>query len=101
MSDASSAAQDDTPHRRKADRPAIRGLGWVACLVLAGSLIYVFVRTLLSDERQVDPLFLSLQSVASALFLAYSIRIGNKIFIAANAVALASAVGSVLLVVFG
>lgn len=49
---------------------------------------------LIDAPGDVDPLFLALQSVASTLFLIYSLRPRNRIFIAANRVAVANASGT-------
>jgi lipid-A-disaccharide synthase-like uncharacterized protein len=83
--------------RRKEDRKSVKVLGWIACIVLSGSLIYVFVRSLAQGTDEVDPVFLSLQSLASGLFLLYAVRLKNRVFITANVVALASAAGTLLL----
>lgn len=83
--------------RRLEDRTSVKVLGWVACIVLSGSLIYVFVRSLMAGTDEVDPIFLSLQSLASGLFLLYALRLRNRVFITANVVALASAAGTLLL----
>jgi lipid-A-disaccharide synthase-like uncharacterized protein len=86
------------PRRRAADRPAVRAIGIVACLALAASLGYTFVHALVEGTDDVDPLFFGLQSMASLLFLLYSIRLKNRIFVVANAVALANAAGTLALV---
>ena len=85
------------PHRRASDQRWVRRVGWAACLALAGSLTYTFVRALVEGPGDVDPLFFALQSVASALFLVYSVRLRNRIFIAANTVAVANALGTLVL----
>jgi lipid-A-disaccharide synthase-like uncharacterized protein len=72
-------------------------VGWAACLVLAGSLTYTFVRALTQGPEGIDPLFFGLQSLASALFLVYSLRLKNRIFVVANAVAVANAIGTLVL----
>jgi lipid-A-disaccharide synthase-like uncharacterized protein len=87
------------PNRRSSDQGWVKLIGWAACLVLAGSLTYTFVRALTQGTRGIDPLFFGLQSVASTLFLVYSLRMGNRIFIAANAVAVVNAVGTLVLAV--
>jgi len=89
------------PERRLADRQSVKLLGWVACIVLSGSLIYVFVRSLIDGPSDVDPVFLTLQTLASSLFLVYSLRVRNKVFVTANGVALLSAVGTLVLLVKG
>ena len=66
-------------------------MGWVACITLALSLTYTFVRALIDGPGDVDPLFFGLQAVASTLFLVYSLRLKNRIFVVANAVAVANA----------
>ena len=83
--------------RRFADRRSVEILGWVACLTLSVSLIYVFVRSMVKGPEEVDPVFMALQVTASTLFLIYSLRLRNKVFITANAVAIASAVGTLVL----
>jgi len=87
------------PERRLADRQSVKVLGWIACVVLSGSLIYVFVRSLVDGPGEVDPVFLTLQTLASLLFLVYSLRVKNRVFVTANGVALLSAVGTLVLLV--
>jgi lipid-A-disaccharide synthase-like uncharacterized protein len=89
------------PKRRASDKLPVRILGWTACLVLAGSLTYTFVRSLAEGPDGVDPLFFGLQAVASFLFLLYSIRLKNRVFIAANAVAVVNAAGTLVVVALG
>jgi lipid-A-disaccharide synthase-like uncharacterized protein len=89
------------PKRRASDKLPVRILGWTACLVLAGSLTYTFVRSLAEGPDGVDPLFFGLQAMASFLFLLYSIRLKNRVFIAANAVAVVNAAGTLLVVALG
>jgi len=84
------------PQRRESDKGWVKMVGWAACLMLAGSLTYTFVRALIDGPGDVDPLFFALQSVASTLFLVYSLRLRNRIFIAANMVAVANAVGTLM-----
>lgn len=84
------------PRRRASDRTWVRAIGWAACLTLAGSLTYTFVRTLVEGPGGLDPLFFGLQALASALFLVYSIRMRNGVFIAANTVAVLNAAGTLL-----
>jgi len=85
------------PKRRASDRKPVKVLGWAACLALAASLTYVFVRSLAEGADDVDPLFFGMQTVASSLFLVYSIKLRNGVFIAANAIALVNAVGTFVL----
>ena len=87
------------PKRRASDRRSVQVLGWVACLVLAGSLTYTFVRALAEGPEGVDPLFFALQSLASLLFLAYSLKLRNRVFVAANSVAVLNAAGTLLVAV--
>jgi lipid-A-disaccharide synthase-like uncharacterized protein len=89
------------PKRRAADQLPVRLLGWAACLLLAGSLTYTFVRSLAEGPEGVDPLFFSLQAVASLLFLVYSVKLGNRVFIVANAVAAINAAGTLVVVLVG
>jgi lipid-A-disaccharide synthase-like uncharacterized protein len=90
------------PKRRASDRRGVKLIGWVACLALAASLSYTFVRVLLEGPDQVDPLFFGMQTLASLLFLVYSIRIGSSVFMVANGVALFNAVGTfIAAIVFG
>lgn len=72
-------------------------MGWVACFALATSLTYTFVRALTEGPQGVDPLFFAMQTVASMLFLVYSVRLRNRIFIAANTVAVLNAAGTLVL----
>jgi lipid-A-disaccharide synthase-like uncharacterized protein len=74
----------------------VRAVGWMACIVLAASLTYTFVRALTEGPAQVDPLFFGMQAAASALFLVYSIRLRNPVFIAANVVAVLNAAGTLV-----
>ncbi|HYH78975.1 MAG TPA: hypothetical protein VEX86_04240 [Longimicrobium sp.] len=85
-----------TPERRASDRKGVKMLGWVACLALAASLTYTFVKALVNGPDEVDPLFFALQTLASLLFLVYSLRLGNRVFVAANCVALVNAVGTLV-----
>ena len=87
------------PQRRASDRKSIQVVGWIACLALAGSLTYTFVRALVDGPGQVDPLFFAMQTLASLLFLVYSVRLKNRIFVAANAVALVNAIGTLVVAV--
>lgn len=82
------------PQRRASDKQWVRAIGWLACVALAGSLTYTFVRALTEGAQGIDPVFFGMQSVASALFLVYSIRLRNGIFIAANTVAVLNALGT-------
>lgn len=82
------------PKRRASDRRSVQVLGWIACLALAGSLTYTFVRALVDGPGQVDPFFFAMQTLASLLFLVYSVRLRNRVFVAANTVALLNAVGT-------
>lgn len=85
------------PRRRATDRGWVRIVGWVACLALAASLTYTFVSALAKGPQHVDPLFFAMQTAASTLFLVYSVRLRNRIFIAANAVAVLNAAGTLVL----
>ena len=87
--------------RRVSDRTSVKVLGWVACLVLSGSLLYVFVRSMKEGTDEVDPWFFALQTLASTLFLLYALKLKNRVFVTANAVAIASAVGTLLLMLRG
>lgn len=83
--------------RRKSDRTSVQLVGWAACLVLSGSLIYTFVTALVKGPEEADPWFMGAQMLASALFLAYSVRLRNWVFVTANTVAIASALGTLVL----
>ena len=85
-----------TPSRRASDRMGVKVVGWIACLSLAASLTYTFVKALTDGPEQVDPLFFALQSLASLLFLVYSLRLKNPVFVAANGIALANAAGTLV-----
>jgi hypothetical protein len=89
------------PQRRASDKPWVKRVGWVACIALAGSLTYTFVRALKEGPGDVDPVFFGMQTVASTLFLVYSVRLRNTIFIAANAVAVLNAVGTLVVALVG
>jgi len=82
--------------RRASDQGWVKMVGWAACLILAGSLTYTFIKALTEGAREVDPLFFGLQTVASFFFLLYSLRLKNRIFVAANCVALLNAVGTMV-----
>ncbi len=84
------------PSRRASDRRWVKLVGWVACLALAASLTYTFVRALVDGPAHVDPLFLAMQTVASLLFLVYSLQLRSRIFVAANSVALVNALGTLV-----
>ncbi|HET6231672.1 MAG TPA: hypothetical protein VFE05_16480 [Longimicrobiaceae bacterium] len=84
------------PSRRAGDRGWIKWVGWAACLALAGSLTYTFVSALTGKGSEVDPLFFGMQSVASLLFLVYSVKLRNRIFVAANSVAVLNALGTLV-----
>ncbi|HEU4561435.1 MAG TPA: hypothetical protein VFS20_26515 [Longimicrobium sp.] len=90
-----------TPQRRESDRKGVKVIGWLACLLLAGSLTYTFVSALVNGPDEVDPLFFALQTLASLLFLVYSLRLKNTVFIAANCVALVNAVGTLVVAATG
>ena len=82
-------------HRRRAgDRGWVRAVGWTACLALAASLTYTFVRALTDPGSPLDPAFFGLQTAASLLFLVYAVKLGNRVFVAANAVAVLNAAGT-------
>lgn len=87
------------PKRRAADHGWVMIVGWIACLALAASLTYTFISALSGQQRQIDPLFFSLQTLASLLFLVYSIRLRNPVFVAANCVALVNAIGTLVVAV--
>jgi lipid-A-disaccharide synthase-like uncharacterized protein len=89
------------PKRRAADKGWVSIVGWVACFALAGSLTYTFVAALTKGTEDVDPLFFALQTMASTLFLVYSVRLRNRIFIAANTVAVLNAAGTLVLALAG
>jgi lipid-A-disaccharide synthase-like uncharacterized protein len=84
------------PQRRVSDRKEVKLIGWVACLALAGSLTYTFIRVLAEGPAEVDPLFFGMQTLASMLFLIYSIQIRSGVFVVANSVALFNAVGTLV-----
>jgi hypothetical protein len=84
------------PKRRASDRTWVRMVGWTACLALAASLTYTFVRALTEGPEGVDPVFFGMQAAASMLFLVYSIHLRSRVFIAANLVAVLNAGGTLL-----
>ncbi|HEX2094306.1 MAG TPA: hypothetical protein VHG28_18025 [Longimicrobiaceae bacterium] len=85
------------PQRRASDRKSVKIIGWIACFALAASLTYTFVRALVEGPEGIDPLFFGLQTVASLLFLLYSLKLKNRIFVVANVVAVLNAVGTLIL----
>ena len=88
-------------NRRASDKGWVKGVGWAACLALAGSLTYTFVRALTEGPGDSDPLFFAMQTLASLLFLVYSLRLRNRIFVAANSVALINAIGTLVVAATG
>jgi hypothetical protein len=82
------------PKRRAGDRGWVKGVGWTACLALAASLTYTFVRALTDPGSELDPAFFALQTGASLLFLVYAVKLRNRVFVAANAVAVLNAAGT-------
>ncbi|HEY0036543.1 MAG TPA: hypothetical protein VGB66_07635 [Longimicrobium sp.] len=84
------------PNRREADRKWVQVVGWIGCVTLAGSLTYTFVKALTQGAQGIDPLFFGMQTIASLFFLVYSLRTRNRIFVAANCVALLNAVGTLV-----
>ena len=84
------------PKRRAADKRWVQVMGWIGCLTLAGSLTYTFIKALSEGAQEIDPLFFGLQTVASFFLLLYSLRLKNRIFVAANCVALLNAVGTMV-----
>ncbi|MFL5385296.1 MAG: hypothetical protein ACJ8GN_22485 [Longimicrobiaceae bacterium] len=90
-----------TPARRASDRRGVKVLGWIACAALAASLTYTFVKALVQGPDEIDPLFFALQSLASLLFLVYSLKLKNRVFVAANCVALANAAGTLVVAAVG
>ena len=84
------------PSRRASDKRWVKIVGWVACIALAASLTYTFVKALTEGPGEVDPVFFAMQTLASLLFLVYSLRLRNGIFVAANSVALANAIGTLV-----
>lgn len=87
----------DGTKRRASDTASTKALGWMACILLSGSLIYTFVRSAKEGTSDVDPVFFALQTIASTLFLLYSLRLKNRVFVTANAVAIACAAGTLLM----
>jgi lipid-A-disaccharide synthase-like uncharacterized protein len=90
-----------TPERRASDRKGVKVMGWIACTALAASLTYTFVKALVEGPGEVDPLFFALQTLASLLFLLYSLKLKNPVFVAANCVALANAAGTLVVAAVG
>lgn len=84
------------PHRRAGDHGWVKVVGWLACLALAASLTYTFVTALTGEAEQIDPVFFGMQTLASLLFLVYSLRLKNRIFVAANSVAVLNALGTLI-----
>jgi len=84
------------PRRRASDQGWVKGVGWAACVALAGSLTYTFIRAVSTGGSGIDPLFFALQCAASALFLVYSVRLRDGVFIAANTVAVLNALGTLV-----
>ena len=91
------AERDKQEAAENAEQPSTKALGWMACLMLSGSLIYTFARSAKEGASEVDPWFFGAQTLASTLFLLYSLRLKNRVFVTANAVAILSAAGTLLL----
>ena len=89
------------PKRRAGDRGWVMVVGWVACAALAASLTYTFARALSQGPEEVDPLFFGMQTLASLLFLVYSLKLRNRVFVAANSVAVLNAVGTLVVALAG
>lgn len=89
------------PKRRAGDRGWVKAVGWVACLALAASLTYTFIKALTEGPGEIDPLFFAMQSAASLLFLVYSIKLRNRVFVAANSVAVLNALGTLAVALLG
>ena len=87
------------PARRAGDKKWVKAVGWTACLALATSLTYTFVSALTEGPQGIDPWFFAMQTLASLLFLVYSIKLGNRVFVAANSVALFNAVGTLVVAI--
>ena len=98
-----------TPERRQSDRKSVKIVGSATSgrissrtMKLAftgndqGSLTYTFVKALTQGPDEIDPLFFAMQSLASLLFLVYSLRLKNPVFVAANVVALVNAAGTLV-----
>jgi lipid-A-disaccharide synthase-like uncharacterized protein len=92
--------QDKQQAAENAEKPSTKALGWFACLLLSGSLIYTFVRSAKEGAQEVDPWFFGAQTLASTMFLLYALRLRNRVFVTANAVAILSAAGTLLLKLF-
>lgn len=84
------------PRRRVGDRGWVKGVGWAACLSLAASLTYTFATALSGGGERIDPVFFGMQTLASLLFLLYSLKLRNRIFVAANMAAVLNAVGTLV-----
>lgn len=89
------------PKRRAGDRGWIKIVGWLACTALAVSLTYTFIKALTEGPQEVDPLFFGMQTLASSLFLVYSLKLRNTVFVAANTVAVLNAVGTLIVAAVG
>ena len=94
------AERDKQEAADDAEKPSTKALGWLACLLLSGSLIYTFVKSAKEGAQEVDPWFFGAQTLASTLFLLYSLKLRNRVFVTANAVAILSAAGTLLLKLF-
>jgi len=84
------------PKRRAADQKWVQVVGWMGCAALSVSLTYTFVRALTRGAEGIDPLFFAMQTMASLFFLVHAIRTHNRIYVAANCVALLNAVGTLV-----
>ena len=94
------AARDKDEAAENAEKPSTKAIGWMACLLLSGSLIYTFVKSVRDGGEKTDPWFFAAQTLASVLFLLYALKLKNRVFVTANAVAIASAAGTLLLKLF-
>lgn len=84
------------PNRRASDKQWVKVMGWIGCVTLAVSLTYTFITALTRGTEGIDPVFFGMQTVASLFFLVYSLRMRNRIFVAANCVALLNAIGTLV-----
>lgn len=70
----------------------VDAIGWLASLVLLATLIHQIVKQWNNPSPESAPLWLFLgQASASALFIVYSVMVGNWVFIVTNSLLLLTA----------
>lgn len=70
----------------------VDAIGWLASLILLATLIHQIVKQWVNPAPESAPVWLFLgQASASALFVVYSVMVGNWVFIVTNSLLLLTA----------